>query len=54
MDDIARDVHCDITMCNDIALYHEITLHNGLAYEPLVLCIIMPIYDVAVSPVKSI
>ncbi len=41
--DIARDIHCDITMSNDIVMH-------TCCYEPLLLCITTPTYDIAVPP----
>ncbi len=37
---IARDIHCDVTMSNDIA-------------KNFLICIIMLNYDITVSPVNS-
>ncbi len=53
--DVARDIHCDVTMNNDIAIctYHSITMHNGIAIS-ILLCITTLIYDITVSPVKSL
>ncbi len=52
----AKDIHCDITMSNDVAMctYHAITLHNGIAYESLLLCITTPNYDIALLTVTSL
>ncbi len=45
---IARDIHCDVTMSNDVAMctYHGITMHNDVAvnlfyYVFSALCLIM-------------
>ncbi len=51
--DVARDIHCgDITMSNGVAMctYHGITMLN----EPVLLCIAMPNYDIAVLPENSL
>ncbi len=43
--DVARDIHCYVTMSNNVAMfiYYGITMHN----EPFLLCIFfcMPNYD---------
>ncbi len=38
--DVARDIHCDVTMSNDVAMckyhvYHDITMHNDVAINLL-------------------
>ncbi len=53
--DIAMDIHCDITMGNDDAMciYNGITMHNDIAMN-LLLGITPPNFDIAVSPVNSL
>ncbi len=42
---VVKDIDCDVTMSNDIALctYHAITMH----YQLVLLCITMPNYDIS-------
>ncbi len=43
----AKDIHCNVTISNDVAMctYHGVTIHND--YKPFLLCIFcsMPNYD---------
>ncbi len=43
--DLASDIHCDITMDNDIAMctYHGMAMYHEACYYPLLLCILCSI-----------
>ncbi len=55
---IVRDIHCDITMSNDVVMctYHGITMHNYIAMNItfFLLCILcfMPNYDFIIGSME--
>ncbi len=54
--DVARDVHCDITMGHDVAMgTYDVTMNTDVARTLIyVLVISMPNYDISIFLVKSL
>ncbi len=51
----AMEIHCEVTMSNDVRCYMCITImHNDNYYEPLLLRITTLTYDIAVSLLNSL